>query len=136
MRILRFFIVFTTVFFIELLLLGVNAYPTVPLVSLCALSALAAVSLPWYASLFMLVGVSLSAFLHNFSVVVVMIGFGSITMLSILFRDVLEHNLVVQSALVISFGLLFMWLTCAPCLTVSALAITVLTVPCMLTFLQ
>lgn len=136
MRISRFFIVFTAIFLIELLLLGVMAHPTVPLVFLCALSALAAVSLPWYAYLYLLIGVSLSAFLQSFSLFFTGVGFGGVTVLSIVFRDMLEHHLIVQSALAITGGLVFMGLMCTGCLTLWAVCVTVLIVPCMIKLLQ
>lgn len=136
MRISRFFIVFTTVFFLELVLLGVAGKPVVPLVFLAALSALAALHVPWYGLVYLFVGVSLSAFAQAISPLFATIAFGVVTLLSILFRGMLENHWLIQSALAIVFGILFMGIACFACLTISNICVTILVVPIMIKFLQ
>lgn len=136
MNISRFVILFTAVFFLELIFLGIFTYPTFPLVALYALSALASISLPWYLYFYMLVVVCLSAFLQNFSISFSALNFCVLTLLSITFRGMLEHTLVVQSALAVFFGFVFIWFNCIDCLTIRNIFITILIVPFMIKSLQ
>lgn len=132
MQIMRFFTVFTLFFVIELMMLALVQHPSVPFVHLIALSALVAGDIPWYAQAYLLIGISLSAFVQGFCIVTNLIGFSCLAIARLCFGDIILNTIIIQSVVVLSIATFFMGLNCPACFTVVNCCIAVLFVPCMI----
>ena len=137
MKIRRFFIIYTVMLFLELIMFGVFNHPTIPLVKLAALAALASHQLPWYATVYLLAGVSFSSFMQGLWLPADLIGMSLVIIaLATYLQNLLINHLIAQSLLVAFFGLFFMALDCHDCLTISNILFTILISPIMLQFLR
>jgi len=136
MRIIRFFTVFTLFFIIELVVLTFVHHPSVPFVQLIALSALVMGNFPWYAQGYLLVGISLSAFIQGFCIATNLVGFGCLAIAHLFCGDMIINHIVVQSGVVLLGAAFFTGLNCPACFTILNCCIAVLFVPCMIHFLR
>ena len=137
MKLIRFFIFYALMFFIECILVGITHQPTIQLVTISALTMIMLYQLPWYANFYILCGISLSAFLHNFSIPLDGIRIVLVIMsMNFYFHNVLIHHSIAQSCMIITLSLAFMMLDCYSCLTIGNILTTILITPAMLQFLR
>lgn len=136
MRIIKFFTIFTLFFIVELILLAFVQHPTIPLVHVVALSALVIGNMPWYATVYMLVGISLSAFLQGFCMTTNLIGFGCLAIASLLSHELMINTIIVQTFLVLVFAGIFIGINCLACFTFVNISITVLLTPFLILSLE
>jgi hypothetical protein len=126
------FVLCPLVFLCELVLLGILHHPTIPLFKLTALTAIVLHKLPWWGYIYLLAWISLSSFVHGFSVPIdlMLIMFVILAMVSY-FHNLLVHHLIAQSFMIIFFTFICMAFDCFFCLTVSNILATILIVPFM-----